>query len=295
MRLILTAALLTGLAAAQAQTNTNILAPDLSKVFKSDKEKFSYFLGMYFAAQPKGQLKRIDFDVDYDTLVKGFRDNLTGGSTLISESQMRQVGPEFGAMLKARAEAKAAKTKAEGEKFLAENKKQPGVITMTNGLQYKILKDGTGATPTPTDQLKLSYVGTLPDGTEFDSSKPDRPFPTTSQGQVIQGWKEVLPLMKVGSKWKVWIPTELAYGERSPTPAIPANSPLVFEMELLSAEPAPAPTQGAAAALHPQSTPLTSDIIKVPSKEEMDKGAKVETIKAEDLEKARMSNNVVKP
>jgi len=290
-KMLLSAVLLAGIVGAGAQTplaTTNEV--DLSKVFKTDKEKFSYWIGMYAAAGPKSQIKRFDLEVDYDTVIKAFKDAISGEATLIPEAQMRQVGTELNAVIKANYEAKSAKAKAEGVKFLEENKKKPGVITLPSGLQYQVITEGTGTNAAPTDELAVNYKGMLPDGTEFDSSKPGKPLTTTAQGRVINGWKEVLPLMKVGSKWKVFIPTELAYGERPPTPLIPANSPLVFEMELVSAKPVAPPAPALAAPPGAQATPLTSDIIKVPSKEEMDKGAKVETIKAEDLEKAKLTN-----
>jgi FKBP-type peptidyl-prolyl cis-trans isomerase len=174
---------------------------------------------------------------------------------------------------------KAVKNKADGDAFLATNKKNSGVIALPDGLQYTVLTTGTGAIPSATDTVSVNYRGTLLDGTEFDSSyKRGQPaqFPVSG---VIHGWTEALEKMNVGSKWKLFIPAELAYGEQG-RPGIPPNSTLIFEVELLSIQPPPAPMP---AAVPPQ--PLTSDIIKVPSAEEMKKGAKIEVIKPEDAKK----------
>lgn len=142
--------------------------------------------------------------------------------------------------------------------------------------------------PTASDEVSVNYRGTLIDGTEFDSStKRGRPLTTKVVGNIIKGWTEALQLMKTGSKWQIFVPTELAYGANPPTPTIPPNAVLIFDLELLSAHPAPAP----AAHGSPPGAPLTSDIIKVPSAEEIKKGAKIETIKAEDLEKEKAKTN----
>jgi FKBP-type peptidyl-prolyl cis-trans isomerase FklB len=131
--------------------------------------------------------------------------------------------------------AEAAKNKKEGEAFLAANKTKEGVKTLPSGLQYKVLKNGTGKTPKATDSVKAHYAGTLLNGTEFDSSiKRGEPtvFPVNG---VIPGWIEALQLMKTGSKWQLFIPSELAYGERGQQ-SIPPNSVLIFEVELIGIE-----------------------------------------------------------
>jgi FKBP-type peptidyl-prolyl cis-trans isomerase FklB len=123
-----------------------------------------------------------------------------------------------------------------GEAFLAANAKKDGVITTASGLQYKVIKSGTGGSPKATDQVKVDYTGTTIDGTVFDSSvQRGQPavFPVNA---VIPGWVEALQLMKVGDKWQLFIPARLAYGEHSPSPAIPPNSVLIFEVELLDIE-----------------------------------------------------------
>jgi len=122
------------------------------------------------------------------------------------------------------------------ETFLVENAKKEGVKTTTTGLQYKVIKSGTGATPKPTDTVKVHYHGTLTDGTVFDSSIQRGQSISFPVNRVIKGWVEALQLMKVGDKWTLFIPANLAYGERSPSAKIPANSPLIFEVELLGIE-----------------------------------------------------------
>jgi FKBP-type peptidyl-prolyl cis-trans isomerase FklB len=180
------------------------------------------------------------------------------------------------------------KNKKEGEAFLAENKKEPGVkthtVTLANGttaeMQYKVITEGTGAMPKSNDTVTVNYKGTLINGKEFDSSAKHGGQPAKFQvNRVVRGWTEALQMMKVGSKWKIYLPSALAYEDRGAGPNIEPGSTLIFEMELVSTEtPAPPPPPAP-----PQ--PLTSDIIRVPSAEELKKGAKIEVIKPEDLEK----------
>jgi FKBP-type peptidyl-prolyl cis-trans isomerase FklB len=140
------------------------------------------------------------------------------------------------------------KNKSEGTKFLEENKKKPGVKTTSSGLEYKVIKEGNGPQPKATDTVTVNYRGTLINGTEFDSSYKRGQAATFPVNGVIKGWTEALQLMKVGSKYQLFIPSELAYGERSVSPEIGANSTLIFEVELLDAKPAPTPAPGAAKA-----------------------------------------------
>jgi FKBP-type peptidyl-prolyl cis-trans isomerase len=175
-------------------------------------------------------------------------------------------------------EEQAVKNKAEGEAFLATNKDNPGVVALPDGLQYKVITGGTGAVPTVADTVTVNYSGKLLDGTEFDSSyKRGQPasFPVTG---VIHGWTEALTQMKAGSKWQLFIPPDLAYGPQG-RPGIPPNAVLIFEVELLSTQTPPSATPAP-----PSAPPLTSDIIKVPSADEMKKGAKIEVIKPEDAQ-----------
>ncbi|MEK7781252.1 MAG: FKBP-type peptidyl-prolyl cis-trans isomerase, partial [Verrucomicrobiota bacterium] len=170
------------------------------------------------------------------------------------------------------------KNKAEGEAFLAANKSKPGVKVFPSGLQYKVLAEGSGESPKPEDTCIVKYRGTLIDGTEFDNSEK-APGGTASfpANRVIPGWTEALTNMKPGAKWQLFVPSNLAYGEMGKGGNIAPNTVLLFDVELVSFTAAPPPP--------PPAAPLTSDIIKVPSLDEMKKGAKIETIKAEDVEK----------
>jgi FKBP-type peptidyl-prolyl cis-trans isomerase FklB len=236
------------------------------------KDKFSYAIGMNIGHSMKAQ----GVDVNLDVLASGLRDSFSGNPTVLSDEEARAAIMAYQQEARAKAEATAkdaaAKNRAAGAAFLAENAKKEGVLAGYNGLQYKILKKGKGEVPVENHQVTVNYRGTLIDGTEFDSSyKRGQPatFPVTG---VIKGWTQALLRMPVGSKWQLFIPADLAYGDRSPSAQIPPGSTLIFEVELLS-------TKG------PE--PVVSDIIKVPSAEEMKKGAKIETIKAEDLEKMK--------
>ena len=240
---------------------------------KDSNQKFSYGLGMSLGAN----LKRSGVDpaqVDFGLLEKGMKD-AAGGKTMLTEMEAR------GAIMAFQTEARkklAEKNKKEAEEFLAANKSKPGVVTAASGLQYKILTEGQGESPKATDNVTVHYKGTLLDGTEFDNSYKRNQPASFGVGQVIKGWTEALQLMKPGAKWQLFVPPDLAYGEAG-RPGIPPNALLTFEVELISvqtAAPAAAPAQ-----------PVTSDIIKVPSKEELDKGAKIEVIKASDLEKLK--------
>jgi FKBP-type peptidyl-prolyl cis-trans isomerase FklB len=203
------------------------------------------------------------------------QDALSGESTRLTDQEAIQT---ITAYQQEKRRQLLEKNKQEAEAFLEANKTKPGVITLPNGLQYKVLAEGSGESPKPEDIVTAHYRGTMIDGTEFDPSKPDQPL-TRAANQVIKGWTEALTRMKPGAKWQLYIPPDLAYGERGSPPRIAPNSALIFDVELLSFKPAPPPTPP------PAPQPLTSDIIKVPSLEEMKKGAKIETIKAEDVER----------
>ncbi len=262
------------------------LLADNTNVLGDERAKASYAIGMMLGHNWKQQ----SIDVDPELVLRGLKDEQSGGATLLTPEEMQTTLRDYQQVIAAKQrkvrEEMAAKDKAEGEAFLATNKNNPGVMTLpvtlpdgkVSELEYLVLTNGTGKTPGPGDTVTVNYRGTLLDGTEFDSSyKRGQPakFPVTG---VIRGWTEALQKMQVGSKWKVFIPAELAYGEMG-NRGIPPNSTLIFEVELLDTEPTPAP------AAPPVAQPLTSDIIKVPSAEEMKKGAKIETIKAEDVQK----------
>jgi FKBP-type peptidyl-prolyl cis-trans isomerase FklB len=254
------------------------LFADGTNQLTDEKSRESYAIGMVIG---QNFFKRNGLDtntVDLDIAAQGIKAVVSGGTPLLTDAELQQTLTAFQAELKNAQAQKAVKNKADGEAFLAANKNNPGVQTLPDGLQYLVITNGTGATPTPADTVTVNYRGTLIDGTEFDSSykrgQPS-PFPV---GQVIHGWTEALEKMTVGSKWKLFVPSELAYGERG-RPGIPPNAVLIFEIELLDTKTPPPVAPPAPAA------PLTSDIIKVPSKAEMDKGAKIEQIKPEDVQK----------
>ncbi len=208
-----------------------------AKALTTDKQKASYGLGYNLGVS----LKRQDADVDADVLAEGLRDALSGKAARLSEEEARaavmKLRDEVQAKMEAKVAAIAAANKKVGDEFLAQNKTKEGVVTLPSGLEYKILKAGDGPKPTATDIVECNYRGTLIDGKEFDSSyKGGKPVSFPVNG-VIKGWTEALQLMPVGSKWELFIPANLAYGERAAGADIPPNSTLIFEVELLSIKP----------------------------------------------------------
>ena len=202
---------------------------------KSSAEKASYGIGINIGHSLKAQ--NIP-DLNVDNMFTGIKDALEDREMRVSKEELIAA---FTEIQKKEAEEKsklAEDNLKKGESFLAENKKQQGVKVTESGLQYKIIQEGTGSKPKADDVIVANYRGSLIDGTEFDSSyKRNEPveFPVN---RVIPGWTEALQMMPEGSKWQLFIPAKLAYGEFSPTPAIPPNSTLVFEVELLKVKPA---------------------------------------------------------
>lgn len=199
-----------------------------------DRAKLSYALGLDLGSQ----LRRQGVDIDMAVFAKAVTDGMTGAKAEMTPEESRAIITAFqGEMRKKQQLAAAAageKNKKEGETFLAANKAKEGVVTLPSGLQYKVVKQGTGAKPTLDDTVECHYRGTLLDGTEFDSSyKRNQPASFPVKG-VIRGWTEALQLMPVGSKWELYVPPALAYGEGGAGQAIPPNSTLTFEVELLS-------------------------------------------------------------
>jgi FKBP-type peptidyl-prolyl cis-trans isomerase len=207
--------------------------------FKDQRDKISYSLGVNIG----GSMKTQGADVDIDLVSAGMRDALNG-KTKLTEQEVRETLMAWQTDLRAK---RMEKQKAEGEvnrkageAWLTENGKKPGVKTMPDGLQYKVLVAGKGSQPKPTDKVSAHYKGTLTDGTEFDSSySRGQPLTIPVMG-VIAGWQEALTNMHVGDKWELYIPSHLAYGERGSPPKIGPHATLVFEMELLGIE-APQP------------------------------------------------------
>src|SRR5689334_12563856 len=217
---------------------------------KDTKDKVSYSIGLDIG----NTFKKQKMEINADVLAAGVKDALSGANPLLTPDEMRTVMTQFSNDMREKAataskEAGEKNTK-EGEKFLAENKAKPGVKTTASGLQYKVEKEGKGAQPKANDMVTVNYRGTLINGTEFDSSyKRGQPatFPVSG---VIKGWTEALQLMKVGSKYQLFIPSSLAYGERGAGRDIEPNSTLIFDVELLDVKPVsagPSASPGASA------------------------------------------------
>jgi FKBP-type peptidyl-prolyl cis-trans isomerase len=199
----------------------------------TEKDKVSYMVGMDLA----NNLGQIKSEIDIEILVQALKTQLAGGKTLLTADEAGQVRSEFMRRLQAQQEGqqreRAEKNRAEGDAFLAANKDKPGVKVTASGLQYQVMREGEGAKPTTNDQVKVHYLGTLIDGTKFDSSY-DRGEPAQFPlNGVIAGWTEALQLMPVGSKYKLFIPSNLAYGDRGTPGPIGPNATLIFEVELL--------------------------------------------------------------
>jgi FKBP-type peptidyl-prolyl cis-trans isomerase FklB len=204
---------------------------------KTPKEKASYAIGLNIG---KG-LQKDGVDVDATSLARGLRDAISGAKSLLSpeeaQAALTTLATEVRAKQQIKMEQLGAANKKEGDAFLAANKTKEGVVALPSGLQYKILTAGTGPKPTAADKVECNYRGTLLQGTEFDSSYK-RGKPVTFQvGEVIKGWSEALQLMPVGSKWQLFVPPDLAYGDRGAGQEIGPNSTLIFEVELLSIAP----------------------------------------------------------
>jgi FKBP-type peptidyl-prolyl cis-trans isomerase FklB len=197
------------------------------------EDKVSYSIGLSVGRNLKNQ----GIEVVPESMVLGIRDAMKDGKTLLTDDEIRQVMFAFQMEMRARQMdarmKKGEQNRKEGEDFLSENKKKKGVKTTESGLQYQVLKAGAGMMPQASDTVSAHYRGTLIDGTEFDSSYARGEPASFPVNQVIPGWSEVLQLMKVGAKWKVWIPSQLAYGERGAGQEIGPHAMLIFEIELI--------------------------------------------------------------
>ena len=222
---------------------------------ETNKDKVSYSIGLDLGKY----LSNMKGKIDYDILKQGIDDGFSGAEPRLSQEEMTAAQQEFAAAVQAEQEAKLEEMKqknsAAGQAYLEENKAKQGVVTTDSGLQYEVLVAGEGAKPAPEDTVKVDYVGTLIDGTEFDSSIARGEPVTFPVGQVIPGWTEALQLMPVGSKYRVTIPANLAYGEAGAPPVIEPNSVLVFEIELLGIEEPPAPAETTASEVPSEETP----------------------------------------
>ncbi len=212
---------------------------------KSQKDKTSYAVGMNVGKGLAANLRQQSVEVDQAILLRGLKDALAGGKLLLTDDEAKAVLTQLQTEVRTRQQEKmkveqekmkaaAEENKKEGAEFLAANKTKDGVVALASGLQYKILTEGTGPKPAATDTVSCNYRGTLVDGKEFDSSyKRGQPLSIQVNG-VIKGWTEALQLMPVGSKWQLFIPSDLGYGDRGSGPVIGPSATLIFEVELLS-------------------------------------------------------------
>jgi FKBP-type peptidyl-prolyl cis-trans isomerase FklB len=204
-------------------------------VLKSQKDKVSYSIGLNIGRNLANDLKKQSIDIDPSILTKGIQDAVAGAKPLLTDQEIQETMVAFQKEMMAKWEEIGKKNKAEGEAFLAENKKKEGVKTLPSGLQYKVIKAGTGKKPKADDAVTVNYRGTLINGTEFDSSyKRGQPATFPVSGGIIRGWTEALQLMGEGAKWELFIPSNLAYGERGTSGIIGPNATLIFEIELVS-------------------------------------------------------------
>ena len=226
----------------------------------TQKAKASYAIGMQIGAS----LSRQSLDIDPAILERGIKDGIAGTKPLLTQDEMKAtltaVQQQVMQQQQAKLAAEAAVNKKEGDAFLAANKTKPGVVTLPSGLQYKVLQQGTGPKPTANDTVVCNYRGTLINGKEFDSSyKRGQPaiFPVSKV--LLKGWTQALQLMPTGSKWELYVPADLAYGDRQAGPDITPDSTLIFDVELVSIKPPnPAGNPFSKPAAAPQATPQSS-------------------------------------
>jgi FKBP-type peptidyl-prolyl cis-trans isomerase FklB len=222
------------------KTGTATKAAGTATPLTTRTQKFSYALGMDIGSKVGPSLKKQGVEFDPALVSQGLKDAMSGGKTRLTEQEAQAVLTEVQTAVNKERQEKiqkaSAANKAEGEAFLAANKTKPGVVTLPSGLQYKILKEGTGPKPAATDTVSSNYRGTLINGTEFDSSEKHGGGAKFGVSQVIKGWTEALQLMPVGSKWQLFVPSNLAYGERGAGGDIGPDATLIFDVELVAIE-----------------------------------------------------------
>ena len=205
---------------------TNVYAVKI----ETDLEKLSYSMGIFFGKS----VNRQEMEIDIPAFMQAVEDVLNNSEKKLTDDEMQKIINVYQKKEKEEQITKSTNSKVDGEKFLAENRNNDGVIVLASGLQYKIIKNGEGKKPLIDSRVIVHYRGTLIDGTEFDSSYARGEPIELGLNQVIKGWQETLQLMSVGSKWQVFVPSELAYGESGAGRAIGPNSTLIFDIELLS-------------------------------------------------------------
>jgi FKBP-type peptidyl-prolyl cis-trans isomerase len=230
--------------AGEAKTQSAPPAPN--PALPTQKDKVSYAIGMNIGKQ----LHHQSIDVDTNVILQGLKDALAGGKTQLTDDEAQSTLVALQTEVREREMAKRQKdaetNKKASDAFLAANKSKPGVIALPSGLQYKVLKEGTGPKPSADDIVETNYKGTLINGTEFDSSYKRGETAKFPVNHVIKGWTEALQLMPVGSKWELYVPPDMAYGERGAGDAIGPNEALVFEVELIGIQPKTEPAKPAA-------------------------------------------------
>jgi FKBP-type peptidyl-prolyl cis-trans isomerase len=252
------------------------MAPPSTNAPPPDKQKLNEMIGSSFGRNlAQADIKDM---LDFDMIVKAMKDYVDGKPDM-NDVELKEVSKQFSAYMNARRQIKALEMKKAGEDFLAKNATADGVKTLPDGLQYKVIKEGSGDHPKSNDVVTVKYQGTLVDGTEFDHNDQAK----MSLAQVVRGWKEAVPMMSIGSEWKLFLPSDLGYGRSGRPPKIPANSVLIFDMELLgTTSPPPPPTPpGKTSATGTGGTNqiVSGEIIKVPSAEGLKRGEKIEVIK----------------
>jgi FKBP-type peptidyl-prolyl cis-trans isomerase len=229
MKQVTLSLLLVGLLAVPAAAQPAAKAPAGEPAPKTVKDQASYCIGYDIGRKLKDQ----ELDLELAVIVRGMKDALAGSDPALTEEQMVQAMEEFQKAFQQQVVQRAKKSAEEGAAFLAANGKKEGVVTTASGLQYKVLKQGTGPNPKATDVVRTHYEGTFINGKVFDSSVKRGEPATFGVNEVIPGWTEALQLMKVGDKWQLFVPSKLAYGPEGSQGAIPPDSTLIFEVELL--------------------------------------------------------------
>lgn len=217
-------------------TGSALEAAEPATMLKTQQDKVSYSIGIQIGSSVKQQAQQQGLDVKPDIIAAGLKDALSDAKPLLNEQEVRETLMAVQREVMGKQAELGEKNKKEGEAFLEANKKKPGVKTLPSGLQYQVLKEGKGPKPQATETVKAAYKGTLINGTEFDNSDKHGGPATFSLAGVIPGWTEALQLMPVGSKWRLFIPSDLAYAERGAGGLIGPNATLIFEVELMEIE-----------------------------------------------------------